>query len=83
MMYDESIIFSKAYIDVNVKQGVRSSRFDKEEIMEVRIDDNMLTLSSLFMLLQLESLKGVLHQVHIFDNNLTKSKTKNNKRYFR
>ena len=66
MMYDESIIFSKAYIDVNVKQGVRSSRFDKEEIMEVRIDDNMLTLSSLFMLLQLESLKGVLHQVHIF-----------------
>ena len=66
MMYDESIIFSKAYIDVNVKQGVKSSRFDKEEIMEVRIDDNMLTLSSLFMLLQLESLKRVLHQIHIF-----------------
>ena len=57
MMYDESIIFSKAYIDVNVKQRVKSSRFDKEEIMEVRLDDNMLTLSSLFMLLQLESLK--------------------------
>lgn len=66
MMYDESIIFSKAYIDVNVKQGVKSSRFDKEEIMEVRIDDNMLTLCSLFMLLQLESLKRVLHQIHIF-----------------
>lgn len=66
MMYDESIIFSKVYIDVNVKQGVKSSRFDKEEIMEVRIDDNMLTLSSLFMLLQLESLKRVLHQIHIF-----------------
>ena len=66
MMYDESIIFSKAYIDVNVKQGVKSSRFDKEEIMEVRIDDNMMTLSSLFMLLQLESLKRVLHQIHIF-----------------
>ena len=66
MMYDESIIFSKAYIDVNVKQRVKSSRFDKEEIMEVRIDDNMLTLSSLFMLLQLESLKRVLHQIHIF-----------------
>lgn len=58
MMYDESIIFSKAYIDVNVKQRVKSSRFDKEEIMEVRLDDNMLTLSSLFMLLQLRESQG-------------------------
>ena len=63
MMCDESIICSKEYIDVNVKQGVKSSRLDKNEIVEMRIDDSMPVCLCCW---SYESAKGPLHQVHIF-----------------
>ena len=77
MMYDESIIFSKEYIDLDVKQGVKSPRLDQNETMEIRIDDNILMLSSLFMMLVLrESHVSVTPGTHFFDGNLTKKDKK-------
>ena len=66
------------HIDANVKQDVKSSRLDRKEKGEMRIDEGMLAPLQCLCCWSYESPKGVLHQVHIFyeySYNLTKKKT--------